>query len=87
MYALVRLIDTLVDLYVMLIFVYILLSWIPRGTGNVLESVRSVLAAISEPLLTPFRKLIPSFNGIDFSPIVAILVLQLVWRLLRPILM
>lgn len=87
MYSLVRAIDILVNAYVAMLFIYCMMTWIPAGATKSLESVRNAMAALCEPFLGLFRKLIPSLGGIDFSPIVAILVLQLVWRFLRPILL
>jgi len=55
------------------IIIGIIASWInPHSYHPVLSVARS----ISEPLLAPARKLIPSFGGLDFSPMVIILILQ-----------
>jgi uncharacterized protein YggT (Ycf19 family) len=40
--------------------------------------VQGVLATIVEPYLGVFRRFIPAFGGMDFSPLAAILVLQFV---------
>lgn len=75
------LIVTVTDFYVMVIFVYILMSWIPR-TGFI-EDIYNVLATVCEPYLGLFRRFIPPIGGtIDISPIVAVIVLQLLVRLL-----
>jgi YggT family protein len=74
----------LVDFYVLLIFIYVLLSWFPH-TG-IVNDISRVLGSICEPYLSLFRKIIPPIGGsnggfgIDVSPIVAILVLELVVR-------
>ena len=39
------------------------------------------LRDVSEPLLRVFRKILPSFGGLDFSPMIAIIVVQLGARL------
>ena len=49
-------------------------------------SVREALGTLVEPYLLLFRRLIPAFSGMDFSPIVALIVLQLVERLIWNIL-
>ncbi|MBR2836527.1 MAG: YggT family protein [Coriobacteriales bacterium] len=74
--VIVRLLLTLIDIYSMIIVVYCLMSWIPRGGSGFIEDVRTVLASICEPYLGLFRRIIPPFGMIDFSPIVAIIVLQ-----------
>src|SRR3546814_6087940 len=50
------------------------------------QFVRTVLNAIdriTEPLLRPIRRFMPDLGGIDFSPMVLILVLIVIQRLLR----
>ena len=72
----------LVDLYTFIIFVYVILSWIPVKRGF-LADIDNVLAKLCEPYLGLFRRFIPPIGGmLDISPIVAILALQLVVRLL-----
>lgn len=85
-YSIVRAVIGLVDLYSTLIIVYCLMSWIPRGNGGLLEDARGVLGAVCEPYLGLFRRIIPPIAMMDFSPIVAILVLQMVARLITAIL-
>lgn len=87
MYTLYRLISTLVNFYTMLIFVYCLMTWIPMGASKFIEDLRGVLASICEPYLGLFRKFIPPIAMIDFSPIVAIVVLQVLEGVLRAILL
>lgn len=78
LYILVR----LVDIYTFIIFVYVILSWIPTKRG-LLADIDNVLAKLCEPYLGLFRRFIPPIGGmLDISPIVAILALQLVVRLL-----
>jgi YggT family protein len=77
-----RIIVGVADFYVMLIFVYVLMSWIPHNDGFIGE-VYDVLGSVCEPYLKIFRSFIPPIGGMmDISPIVAIFVLQLVVRLI-----
>lgn len=72
----------LVDVYTLIIFIYVLMSWIPTKSG-IIADIDNVLAKICEPYLGIFRKVIPPIGGmLDISPIIAILALQLVIRLL-----
>jgi YggT family protein len=67
---------SLVRFYLWLIVAYVLMSWFPmRG---VLADIQHVLASIVEPYLSIFRRFIPPIGAVDISPIIAILVLQLV---------
>ncbi|TMC48849.1 MAG: YggT family protein [Chloroflexi bacterium] len=63
--------STLLYYYGWLIFVRILMSWFP-GISYHNPLVR-VLRALVDPVLTPIRRILPSFSGIDFSPVLAIL--------------
>lgn len=68
----------IITLYVFLIIAYVLMSWIP--VKGVLYDVYRVLGSIVEPYLGLFRRIIPPIGMVDISPIVAIIVLQLVGR-------
>ena len=61
------------------------MSWIPRGNSTV-DSIRDALGSLVEPWLNLFRRFIPPFGGIDFSPIVALFALELIERLILSIL-
>lgn len=81
MLALKSLIYALSDVYTMLIFVYVLMSWFPSMPG-VIGDVNRFLAKICDPYLDLFRRVIPPIGGmIDISPILALFVLQLATRL------
>ena len=80
MLSLKYLIVSLSDVYSMLIFVYVMLSWFPTDRG-ILADINTVLGKICDPYL--FKKFIPPIGGmVDVSPIVALLVLQFGVRLL-----
>ena len=85
LYSLVSILFRLVDLYQLLIVIWCVMSWIPRGNETV-ERIRYAIGTLVEPYLGIFRRLIPSVGGIDFSPILAIVVLNLAMRLVAGIL-
>ncbi len=80
---LINIICRLIQLYSIVIFIYVILSWIPFKKGT-LGNVYNVLGKICEPYLQLFRKLIPPIGGIvDITPIIGFIVLQLIsWLLL-----
>jgi YggT family protein len=84
--SLLGIVDGLVRFYSMLIFAYVILSWFP-SSGLVAE-VKNVLAQLCEPYISLFRRILPVVSmgggGIDFSPLVALVVLQIV---IRPVLL
>ena len=72
---------SLANAYTTVIFVYVIMSWIPNSTGIVGEVYR-VLGKICDPYLNLFKRLIPPIGGmIDITPIIALVVLQFVVRL------
>lgn len=82
MYAFKMLIVSLADAYSMIMFVYIMMSWIPFKSGWIAD-IDNVLGKICDPYLDIFRRFIPPIGGmIDISPIFALLVLQFGVRLI-----
>lgn len=76
-----QLIASLANAYTTVIFVYVIMSWIPNSTGIVGEVYR-ILGKICDPYLNLFKRLIPPIGGmIDITPIIALVVLQFVVRL------
>lgn len=75
-------IDSLFYFYEILIIVWCLISWIPRRSSSVIDDIASVLDRIVGPYLRVFQRIIPPVGGIDFSPIIAVLVLGLIKRLI-----
>ena len=71
--------------YFILIFIRILLSWIPRMPYYPwLRTSVDFVHQVVDPYLNIFRRVIPPLGGggfaIDISPILAIIVLSIVWR-------
>lgn len=58
-----------------LLVVRIILSWVGMDTYN---EIVSIIYRVTDPILAPFRKLPLQAGGIDFSPIVAFIVLNVV---------
>lgn len=72
----------LADVYSFIIFIYVMMSWIPVRQGW-LADIYSVLGKVCDPFLDLFKKFIPPIGGmVDVSPVVALLVLQFGVRLL-----
>ena len=67
---------TFLNIYFVLLIVRILLSWFPNV--NWLSPPFSVLSQLTDPYLNVFRSIIPPLGGIDFSPMLAIFLLQFV---------
>ena len=71
----------LLNFYEMLIFVQVLLSWFVSSGNRFVVDVYGALSMLVDPFVNLFRRFIPPIAGLDWSPFIAILVLQLVQRL------
>jgi len=85
--AIISLVQLLFDLYVIVLLARVLLSWVQVDPRNPLVSL---INQLTEPLLGPIRNLLPQSTGVDFSPMVAFVVVliaeQVVLMLLRSLL-
>ena len=70
---------TLVQGYTFLMFIWVMLSWIPDLRYS---AFYRFLDRLFVPFLEPFRRVIPPINGIDISPILGFFALQLLTSLL-----
>jgi len=78
-----RPISGLIEVYTYIILVRIILSWFPVSPGGAFGQVNRVLYQITEPVLGPARRLIPSLGPIDISPIIVVVALSFVQSMLR----
>ena len=69
-----------IQILICLIVVASLLSWFQPGSRN--ELVR-LLHTVVDPLLHPIRAILPAISGMDFSPLIAILILSWLRNLLN----
>ena len=75
MTSLILLISGLVELVNMLVVVWCLLSWFPNVRWY--EQPFKTLDQIVQPIIAPFRRIIPPIANIDLSPLIAMIVLQI----------
>lgn len=69
----------LIDAYSWVIVIWAILSWIPMSSSaSLVQDIREVLDRLVSPYINLFRRYIPPFGGIDFSPMVALIVLEIV---------
>lgn len=76
-----ELIELLLNVYLVAIIVRAILSWVNPDGYN---PAATVLISLTEPILRPFRQAIPMVGGIDLSPLVALLAIQVVKMLVMP---
>jgi uncharacterized protein YggT (Ycf19 family) len=78
--AVATFVNVFVSVYTLLIFAYILTSWVRLPYS--LAPVQRFLYDVCEPYLRLFRRILPSLGPLDLSPIVGVLVLWLAERLI-----
>ena len=63
---------TALDVFFYAILLQVILSWVNPHTP-----IASALDSLTRPILAPIQRIIPMTNGIDFSPVVALILLQM----------
>lgn len=66
------------QLYVLILFARAILSWFPYSHDSPLNPVRRVVFVLTEPVLAPFRRIIPPVGMFDLSFLVAFIVVELI---------
>ena len=87
---LIQIADIALELYMWLIIISAVLSWLVAfnvvNTRNQLVfTIGNFLHRITEPALRPIRRFVPSFGGVDITPVVLILVILFIRMLLAEI--
>lgn len=67
------LIARLIDLYSLVVLVAVIISWVPLDRRNPLVMI---VRSLTDPVLAPIRQALPAMGGLDFSPMVLLIVLQ-----------
>ena len=75
-------INVFIALYGLVIFAYILTSWLRLPYSTTLNRIQRFLYDVCEPYLRLFRRLLPGTGAIDFSPMLALITLFVINRLL-----
>jgi len=76
-------VSVFVVVYLLLIFAYVLLSWVRLPYSPTTERVKRFLYETCDPYLRLFRRFVPSLGPLDISPIVAMLALLIVGRVVN----
>lgn len=81
-----RIVHLLLQLYVILLFGRIILSWFPITPGSAIEPVARFLYQVTEPVLGPVRRALPPLRmggmGLDLSPLIVLVGIQVLAQLL-----
>lgn len=79
--SITQLITLLINIFIFAVFARAILSWLNPGA---FQAASSILFSLTEPLLNTCRKFIPDLGGMDLSPLVALLLLQLSKMVILP---
>jgi YggT family protein len=73
-------IDVFIYVYILLLFIYVLTSWVRLPYTVWVRRMSDFLRDVCEPYLRLFRRVLPPLGPLDLSPVVAIFVLFLLVR-------
>lgn len=79
-WAVIGCLSLVVKMYFFIILASIILSWVAAGSYH---PMILLVHQLTEPVLTPFRKLLPPMGGMDFSPILLFLAINVIEIVLR----
>ena len=75
-----------IQIYLLVILIRILMSWFPPTTGTTYATIHEAFVNVTEPVLGPVRQMLPPLRvgamGLDLSPIVVLLVGQILARMI-----
>jgi YggT family protein len=80
-WTLVQVLDLILNLYFFAIVIRAVLSWVGSGSYN---PATSLLNSLTEPLLRAGRQLLPPIGGIDLSPLIPLIGIQLAKMIVMP---
>jgi len=88
LYAIFGIVDMILQLLVWIIIAQAVISWLVafnviNTSSNFIRTILDALDRLTAPLYRPIRRIMPDFGGIDFSPIVLILAIQIIRKLLE----
>lgn len=83
LYPILNFVDTLIWLYILVLIIGAVLSWlvafnVVNTRNRAIYMVGDFCYRVTEPALRPIRRFLPALGGIDISPIILILLLQMI---------
>ena len=71
-------VNSLANILILLVIVHVILTYVMEPY----HPMRRLVDSIVEPMLAPIRRVIPAVGGLDFSPVILIILIQIISRLL-----
>jgi YggT family protein len=87
MRAILNIVFIVLDLYKYVIIASAVMSWliafnVVNIRNDVVRSIWNMLDALTTPVLRPIRNFLPNMGGIDISPIILLLLIELIKRII-----
>lgn len=79
--AIYEVVSLTLNIFLFAIFIQVILSWIAPGQHN---PITLIINQLTQPILRPIRQVMPDLGGIDLSPMVALVLIQILKFLLLP---
>jgi YggT family protein len=81
MYQLFMFLEQVLNLFMVLLIIRIIMSWV--SPGNMYRQPFRFLYAVTEPVMAPFRAIIPPIGGLDLSPMLLFMLIGFLQNTLR----
>lgn len=78
----IRIINATVNVFTIFIVIYSFISFILSPY----HPIRETMARVIEPLIAPIRRVVPPVGGLDFSPLILMVLVQIVGSILAAVL-
>jgi YggT family protein len=69
-----QIIEMILDIYMFILLAHVVISWLTLPANN---SVVDFIYKVTEPVLEPIRSILPTFGGLDFSPLIVLFGIQI----------
>ena len=84
---LIEIVKYVVNIYVYVIIVWVVTSWLVAFDvinlrNNFVRMIYDVLNRLTDPVMRPIRRILPSLGGLDLSPLIVFILLMFIQRLL-----
>ena len=76
---LLNFLELLAEVLTLAILIRVIMSWFSQGSTNMLTNM---IYQVTEPILSPLRRVIPKVGALDFTPVVAVILLQVIASIL-----
>jgi YggT family protein len=85
--ALVQIADLLLNILFWIIIIQVIMSWllafnVLNTSSNGVRTIAVALDRLTAPIYRPIRRILPDFGGLDFSPLVILILIQVIEKLL-----